>query len=121
MTSSVDEDYWQGLQALLSTARLVVDRPRGRAHPRYPELIYPLDYGYLEGTASGDGEGIDVWLGSSDTKKLTGILCTFDTVKRDAEVKLLAGCSAQDIQNILQFNQTFIHYLYVPRPQETLT
>ncbi len=104
------------MQALLSDARVIIDRPRGRAHPRYPELIYPLDYGYLDGTASGDGDGIDVWIGSLGGKTLTGILCTLDTVKRDAEVKLLAGCNAQDVETILQFNDNFMCYLYIPQP-----
>jgi len=120
MISSTDDDYWQSLQSLLSSARLIVDRPRGQAHPRYPDLIYPRDYGYLEGTVAGDGAGIDVWIGTSGAKKLTGILCTFDTVKLDAEVKLLADCNAQDLQAILQFNQKFVRYVYIPRPQDTL-
>jgi len=106
------------MQALLSGARVVIDRPRGQPHPRYPELVYPLDYGYLEGTASGDGDGIDVWIGSLGGKTLTGILCSFDPVKRDAEVKLLAGCSAQDVETIWHFNDDFMRYLYIPRSQE---
>src|SRR5437899_2287817 len=104
MTSSHNEKYWQAMQALLSSTPVVIDRPRGQPHPRYPDLVYPLDYGYLEGTTSGDGQGIDVWIGSLADKVLTGILCTFDRVKRDAEIKLLAGCSAQDVETILQFN-----------------
>jgi inorganic pyrophosphatase len=43
-------------------------------------LIYPLDYGYLEGTCGGDGAGIDVWVGLKADKTLTGILCTVDTL-----------------------------------------
>lgn len=104
------------MQTLLSSTRVVIDRPGGQPHPHYPELIYPLDYGYLEGTASGDGDGIDVWIGPLGGKTLTGILCTFDIVKRDAEVKLLAGCSAQDVETILHFNDEFMCYLYIPRP-----
>jgi inorganic pyrophosphatase len=118
MTSFPDEKYWQTMQALLSNTQLVVDRPRGRAHPRYPELVYPLDYGYLDGTTAADGQGIDVWIGTSGSRILTGILCTFDIVKRDAEIKLLAGCSRRDVETILRFNATFICYLYIPRPQE---
>jgi len=103
------------MQALLAEAQVIVDRPRGRAHPRYPELVYPLDYGYLENTTAGDGDGIDVWIGIPGSRKLTGILCTFDTVKRDAEVKLLAGCSAQDVATILHFNDS-LYTLYIPKP-----
>ncbi len=109
-------NFWDKLETLLAESRVVIDRPKSQPHPRYPDLIYPLDYGYLEGTSAGDGDGIDIWIGSKDSKTLTGILCTFDTVKRDAEIKLLAGCSAQDVETILRFNADFMHYLYIPKP-----
>ena len=109
--------FWETLERLLTESRIVIDRPKGQTHPRYPELIYPLDYGYLEGTTAGDGDGIDVWIGSREDKSLSGILCTFDTLKRDAEIKLLAGCSAQDVEVILHFNDS-MRCLYIPNPQE---
>ncbi len=58
---------------LAKSGALVVDRPKGSAHPRYPEMIYPLDYGYLENTSAADGGGLDVWIGSMSQKTLTGI------------------------------------------------
>ena len=109
------ENFWGALQKLVIHSQIVIDRPRGQPHPRYPELIYPFDYGYLEDTTAGDGAGIDIWLGSNADKTLTGILCTFDAVKRDAEIKLLAGCSAQDVETILHFNDD-IHCLYISKP-----
>jgi hypothetical protein len=48
-------------------------------------------------------------------KTLTGILCTFDTLKRDAEIKLLVGCTAEDVQIIKVFHQE-MYTLYVPNP-----
>ncbi len=65
MTS--DTSFWQSMTQLLITNSLIIDRPKGTTHPRYPDLIYPLDYGYLENTTSSDGGGIDVWLGSLNT------------------------------------------------------
>ena len=35
---------------------VTVDRPMGSRHPRHPDLIYPLNYGYAEGVLGGDGE-----------------------------------------------------------------
>jgi inorganic pyrophosphatase len=117
-----DTSFWQFMSELLMTHSLFIDRPRGSTHPRYPALIYPLDYGYLENTTSSDGGGIDVWLGSLNTamnkdgmKILTGILCTFDTLKRDAEIKLLLGCSIEDIQVIRDFHKEMVT-LYIPNP-----
>ena len=106
---------------LLMNTSIVIDRPRGSAHPRYPDLIYPLDYGYLEDTTASDSNGIDVWLGSltkarnDNSKTLTGILCTFDTLKRDAEIKLLIGCNDEDVQRIQDFNKD-MPTLYIPNP-----
>jgi inorganic pyrophosphatase len=117
-----DIAFWHSMTQLLTTNHIMIDRPAGSCHPRYPDMIYPLDYGYLEQTTSSDGGGIDVWLGSLSTvmskdgsKKLTGILCTFDRLKRDAEIKLLIGCNEEDIQVIRDFHQE-MYTLYIPNP-----
>jgi inorganic pyrophosphatase len=117
-----DASFWQAMHELLITNTIIIDRPKGSSHPRYPEVIYPLDYGYLENTRASDGGGIDVWLGSlnaelnkESTKTLTGILCTFDTLKRDAEIKLLIGCTEVDVEIIRGFHKE-MHMLYIPNP-----
>jgi inorganic pyrophosphatase len=99
------DDFWQALDTLLTTGRLIIDRPRGTAHPRYPDSHYALDYGYLSGTRSGDNEGIDVWVGTLPEKKLTGVVCTVDVLKRDSEIKLLLGCSREEMQMICSSHQ----------------
>ena len=120
-----DASFWQAMTELLTTNVIIIDRPKGSFHPRYGKVNYPLDYGYLENTTASDGGGIDVWLGSlnvvmnkKSTKTLTGILCTFDTLKRDAEIKLLIGCTEEDIQIIQEFHKE-MHTLYVPNPMVT--
>ncbi len=105
------------MELIIQSSSIIIDRPKNSAHPRYPGMIYPLDYGYLENTAASDGGGVDVWLGTTDTKKLTGILCTFDTLKRDAEIKLLLGCSTKDVEAILKFHDSAMKILYVPNPE----
>jgi inorganic pyrophosphatase len=94
-------DFWQALDSLISMSEIVIDRPRGTTHPRYPDFIYPLDYGYLQGTASNDGSGIDVWLGSQSTKLVTALIVNIDLQKRDAEIKVLLGCTPDECQAIL--------------------
>ncbi|HEX2863325.1 MAG TPA: inorganic diphosphatase [Deinococcales bacterium] len=42
--------------------RVVVDRPLGSAHPEHPDLVYPVNYGFLPGTLSGDGDPVDAYL-----------------------------------------------------------
>jgi len=114
--------FWQAMTELIATNSINIDRPKASTHPRYPEIIYPFDYGYLENTTASDGGGIDVWLGSliSTDKTLTGILCTFDTLKRDAEIKLLIGCTEEDVQVIQNFHKE-MHTLYIPNPTVTRT
>jgi len=73
-----NRDFWLKLDQLLSEYCLVIDRPAGSRHPRFPSVPYPLDYGYLEGTRAGDGDGIDVWIGSLPDKTVTAIVCTVD-------------------------------------------
>ncbi len=87
-----NEDFWKALDELVSNSEIVIDRPRGSAHPRFPNFIYKVDYGYLKNTASMDGAGIDVWVGSGE-KKIDAIMCIVDLMKRDSEIKILVGCT----------------------------
>lgn len=96
-----DTSFWTNLDLLLAEHRLVIDRPQGSVHPRFPDFRYPYDYGYLEGTSGGDGGGIDVWVGSLPDRRLVGVICTVDLTKRDTEVKLLVGCTPAEMQAIL--------------------
>ncbi|MDI9915423.1 inorganic diphosphatase [Rhodococcus sp. IEGM 1379] len=52
------------------TSNIVIDRLKGIAHPRIPHFMYPVDYGYLAATISGDGDGIDVFVGTAPTREL---------------------------------------------------
>ena len=90
-----NEDFWKALDELVSNSEIVIDRPRGSAHPRFPNFIYKVDYGYLKNTASMDGAGIDVWVGSCE-KKIDAIMCIVDLMKRDSEIKILVGCTEEE-------------------------
>lgn len=48
------------------TVKGIIDRPLGSRHPRYPDLIYPVNYGYVEGIFAPDGEEQDVYVLGSD-------------------------------------------------------
>lgn len=111
--------FWDYLDRLVDAHPLVIDRPRGSHHPRYPEIVYPLDYGFLEGTTSGDGSGIDAWLGASGKHELSSVILTVDLYKRDTELKLLLGCSEEEAQIILSFhNENGMRATLVYRPLE---
>ena len=38
-----------------------IDRPLGSLHPKY-NYVYPINYGYVPNTVSGDGEELDCYL-----------------------------------------------------------
>jgi len=94
----VGNEFWLALDRLVATSKLIIDRPKGSPHPRHPGFRYPLDYGYLEGTRSPDRDGVDLWIGSLTPARLTAIIVTVDLDKRDAEFKLLLGCTGEEIQ-----------------------
>lgn len=90
-----NDEFWKALDELVSNSQIVIDRPKGTAHPKYPDVIYRVDYGYLKDTASMDGAGIDVWVGTEE-KKVDAIMCTVDLLKRDSEIKILIGCTEEE-------------------------
>ena len=94
-----NEDFWKALDELAGNSEIVIDRPRGSAHPRFPNFIYKVDYGYLKDTASMDGAGIDVWVGSGE-KKIDAIMCIVDLMKRDSEIKILVGCTEEEKREV---------------------
>lgn len=92
---SYNNEFWNALDELVSNSEIVIDRPKGTAHPRYPDFIYQVDYGYLKNTTSMDGTGIDVWVGSGE-RRIDAIICTIDLMKKDSEIKILIGCTEEE-------------------------
>jgi inorganic pyrophosphatase len=103
-SGKIDESFWKAVDSLVHESEIVIDRPKGSLHPRYPELVYPVDYGYLKNTASMDGGGIDVWRGTDAHGKIDAIICTVDLYKKDSEIKILIGCNVEEKKLILQFH-----------------
>lgn len=96
-------DFWMRLDRLVRDCPLVLDRPAGSRHPRW-DFIYPYDYGYLEGSTAADGDGIDAWRGSLAQARVTGVICTVDSRKRDAEIKILIGCTREEMHEMLKLH-----------------
>ena len=96
-----DAAFWESIDKLVESSEIIIDRPRGTAHPKYPNFIYRVDYGYLRNTSSMDGDGIDVWVGSSK-KDVDAVMCIVDLLKRDSEIKILIGCTEEEKSIIYQ-------------------
>lgn len=92
----MNEEFWKAIEQMVGESEIVIDRPVGSSHPRYPHIVYKVAYGYLKNTQAMDGGGIDVWLGTGE-RKIVGIICTVDLLKRDSEIKILVGCTESEI------------------------
>ncbi len=41
---------------------VTVDRMIGTHHPKHPNIVYPINYGYIDGTMAPDGEEQDAYI-----------------------------------------------------------
>lgn len=112
--------FWQKLDTIFLSSKLEIDRPKNASHYKYSNLIYPVDYGYLKDTTGSDMEPIDVFRGSLASSQVQAALMSADILKKDCEVKLIVGCTDEEMYEILVFlNQTdFQKALLVKRNSE---
>jgi inorganic pyrophosphatase len=92
--------FWNALDQIVRSSEIIIDRPKGTRHPKYPDLLYEVDYGYLKGTTSMDGDGIDVWKGTDPDQKIDAIMCIVDLKKKDSEMKILVGCTEVEKEKV---------------------
>ena len=113
----MNKDFWNAVDTLVSSGKLIIDRPKGSTHPRFSHIKYELDYGYIENTTAMDGSGIDVWKGSLSTDKVDAIMCTVDLMKKDSEIKLLIGCTEEEMNIVFNFhnNSEFMKGVLIKR------
>ena len=103
-----NEEFWKALDELVNQSEIVIDRPKGSAHPGFPDFIYRVDYGYLKDTASMDGAGIDIWVGSAE-KRVDAVICIVDLLKRDSEIKILIGCTEEEKMEVYRTHNETQH------------
>jgi inorganic pyrophosphatase len=103
MVMKFDNDFWNYVNKLAQENEIIIDRPKGSKHPKYTDMIYEFDYGYLKNTKTTDGSGIDVFKGTLYNKNVNTIICTIDLLKKDIEIKLLIGCTIPQKRKIYKF------------------
>lgn len=96
----INEKFWKYMQRLVDESEIVIDRPKGSCHPKFSETIYITDYGYLKNTGSSDRMDIDVYVGSRKNREICAAAITVNFVKRDSEIKILIGCTDEEIEKI---------------------
>ena len=110
----LDEIRRTALSYLGKDIEITIDRPLGSAHPKHPDMIYPINYGYISGTVGGDGEEIDAYLLGVDAPvrsyraRVIGVVCRED----DDEDKLIAAPSgisftADEMYSAVEFQEKY--------------
>lgn len=93
--------------------KVIIDRPLGSKHPKH-NLIYPINYGYIENTISGDGKEIDAYIiGEFNPVKIyEGYVVAIIERKDDNEDKLVVckekgKYSKEQIKALVEFQERF--------------
>ena len=93
---------WEAWQKVVESNGITIDRPKDSVHPHHRDIVYPINYGYVNETMSADGEEVDIFVGSSDNG-IVGAIATTDFRKGDSELKLIYNCTQSEIYLINGF------------------
>lgn len=92
----------------------LIDRPLGSSHPRHPEMIYPVNYGYVPGIIAGDGAEQDVYiLGVNEPlASFTGEMIAIVHRRDDVEDKWVLApegmrFTAEEIMEAVRFQEQY--------------
>lgn len=101
------------------TVSVVMDRPLGSKHPKHG-FIYPVNYGYIPNTISGDGEELDVYvLGVQEPiNKFTGKCIAIIHRTDDNDDKLIVvpegiDLSNEEIEKEVAFQEKWFHHIII--------
>ena len=96
--------------------RVIVDRPLGSVHPQHKDMIYPVNYGYVEGVMAGHGEEQDVYILGVDkpVKEFVGKVIAIIRRKDDVEDKWVVApeemqYSKEDIEKQVRFQEQYFN------------
>ncbi len=96
---------------------VTVDRPLGSHHPTHPELLYPINYGYIKGVLGGDGEEQDAYILGIDRpiKEFTGRVIAIVHRLDDAEDKWVVApedrfFTKEEIEQAVHFTEQYFRH-----------
>lgn len=114
---------WSDWEDLIELQGIEIDRPIHSTHPFFPEIVYPIDYGFVRGTLGTDGDELDVFVGT-DHSGLTSAIFTTDHRRQDQECKLIYNATPTEIYLIngfINFNRSLMEgVLVLRRPMSEL-
>lgn len=93
-----------------------IDRPIGSHHPRHAEMIYPINYGYVEGILAEDGAEQDIYLLGVDVpvNEFEGRVIAVYRRYDDVEDKWIVSADGEDypdevILKQIAFQEQYFH------------
>ena len=93
---------------------VIVDRPMGSYHPEHPDMYYPVNYCYIEGTMAADGEEEDAYILGVQVpvSKFTGRIIAMIKRKNDIEQKWVVApdgvtFSKNEIAKLTHFQEQY--------------
>lgn len=100
-----------------SIVKVTVDRPIGSRHPKHADIVYPVNYGYIEGIIAPDGEEQDAYILGVDTpvKAFTGRVIAVIHRYDDIEEKWIVApdgvnFSDEEIARQVRFQERYFNY-----------
>jgi inorganic pyrophosphatase len=119
MDPNLKLDDWIG-----RTVDIVMDRPLGSVHPRQPDLVYPINYGYIPGTIAPDGHPIDAYVLGIDypLKRCSAKVIAVIRCRDDVEDKVVVAVSSEwdraSIEKATEFQEQYFDS-WVELPEES--
>lgn len=106
---------------------VVMDRPLGSRHPVHG-YMYPLNYGYIPNTVSGDNEELDAYILGVDhsLETFTGIVIAIIHRLNDQDDKLIVVAanevclySDEKIRKLTNFQEQFFDSIIIRQSQQS--
>jgi inorganic pyrophosphatase len=97
-----------------------IDRPLGSSHPDYPDLVYKINYGFVDGIMGGDGQEQDAYiLGANEPlESFEGKVIAIYHRTHDVEDKWIVSLddkiySDEEILQAIQFQEQYYEGILV--------
>jgi inorganic pyrophosphatase len=119
MDPNYELNHWNG-----RTINVVIDRPFGSTHPRHPDIVYPINYGYIPGTMAPDGHPIDAYVLGAEyplercSAKVIAVIHRRDDVEDKLVVAMSGEWDRESIERATEFQeQYFDSWVELPTKQ----
>ena len=95
---------------------VIIDRPIGTTHPKYKDMIYLVNYGYIDGFYGGDNEYQDVYILGEDKplNNYRGKVIAIVRRLNDNEDKLVVYnygyLSSNEIEEAIHFQEKYFKH-----------